>query len=241
MISIAIIEDKLQASDLLKLYLKQYIKSGAVPKEVDFSELTVEVFDSGSSFFTAFRRQCFDIIFLDIGLPDIDGMRIAEEIRKTDTKATLIFVTDMAQYAVKGYKVDALDYMVKPINYHSFSRVMERVVSRLERRGYDSVTVKMKDFVGRLALADIVYIEVVNHKLIYHLKNETVTGYGQLKEIGEILDKAGFIQISRYYLVNFHHVKSMKDFVLDLGITKLPVSARRRREVLLKVAEFFEA
>lgn len=233
MINIAIVEDHAPSAALLEQYINRY----ATEKNV--KDLHITVFGKGGQFLIASKTTYFDIMFFDIGLPDINGMRIAEEIRKSDANGIIIFVTDMAQFAVKGYKVDALDYIVKPVIYKNFVQVMQRAISRLDRSSELKLTIKTDGGMARLSVGDIRYVEVLNHKLIYHTGEGIVDCYGQLNDVEGTLTAAGFVQVSRFCLVNLRYIKSIEDCTVDVDGEKLQVSVRRRREVLERIAEFF--
>ncbi len=237
MIEIAIVEDSQPAQELILTYIERF--RAQIPPNKTGHELSGTVFDHGGQFLSACRANCFDILLLDINLPDIDGLRIAEEIRKSDKNIIIVFITDMAQYAVLGYKVDALDYIVKPVTYPNFKLVMERALARLERRTLGSVTVRTETGLLRLPVEEIVYVEVINHKLIYHTSKGEVDAYGQMRDLEPALKGLGFIRISRYFLVNLRFLKQIKDCTLDLGSAQLQISVRKRKEVLMRVAEFF--
>lgn len=239
MINIAIVEDEHAASALLKEYIERWLETDARGKGYDRRDMRIMQYYNGSTFLNASSMKFFDIVFMDIRLPDVDGMTISEELRKTDKNAVIVFVTDIAQFAMKGYKVDALDYVLKPVSYYNFSVVLDRAFERLEKSTDVCVTVRVDNRIARISAADIKYVEVMNHKLIYHTKYEDIVGYGQLKDVENALGKAEFIQCHRYYLVNLKYVKSMSNGMLDVDGTLLEVSVRKRKDVLAAVANYF--
>lgn len=109
MIRIAIVEDETVYKEQLIEYLKEF--------EQERSEtLKIDTFSDGDEIVENYQAQ-FDIILMDIQMNFMDGMSAAEEIRKIDSEVVIIFITNLAQYAIKGYEVDALDYILKPISY----------------------------------------------------------------------------------------------------------------------------
>ena len=110
---IAIVEDEQACADTLQKYLQQYGQ--------EFSqELDVTQYENGAVFLWEFRSQ-FDIILLDISMPVMDEMETARQIRKIDSDVVLLFVTSLSQYAIRGYEVNAMDYILKPVSYFAFS------------------------------------------------------------------------------------------------------------------------
>ena len=105
------------------------------------SQLDVTPFSDGAQVVEPYRPG-FDIIFLDIEMPTLGGMPTAERIRLLDPDVVLIFVTNMAQYAVRGYEVDALDFVLKPVNYYQFSTKLARALQRIQRRHGGQITLQ---------------------------------------------------------------------------------------------------
>ncbi len=126
MIKIAIVEDELAYAKQLQEFLLQY------EKEMGES-FHITTFSDGDEIVHKYKAD-FDIILMDVEMKFMDGMSAAEEIRKVDTEVVIIFITNMAQYAIKGYAVDALDYVLKPVSYFAFSQRLARAISRMKKR-----------------------------------------------------------------------------------------------------------
>ena len=127
MIRLALVED----DELYRSQLREYIdKYSAVSGE----KFTVTEFSDGDEIALGYKAV-YDIILMDIEMKFMDGMMAAEEIRKVDTEVIIIFITNSPQYAIKGYAVDALDYVLKPVSYYAFSQRLRRAVERGGRGG----------------------------------------------------------------------------------------------------------
>lgn len=153
----------------------------------------------------------YDLIFMDIGLPGINGMEAAQLLRSYDTQTPLIFVTDLAQYAVRGYQVDALDFIVKPVEYYDFALRLDRALRIARRERNDKVTIVTRDGMRVFRTSDLVFVDIMGHDLSYHLANgETVTLRGSLTKAAEQLPEESFVRISNSCLVNMGHIDAVK-------------------------------
>ena len=133
MIRVAIVEDDAEVQGVLQEYVRRYTRQYG-------TEFEVTVFADGVDILEDYRAV-YDIIFLDVEMKHLDGMTTAERIRQMDADVILIFITNMAQYAIRGYSVGALDYVLKPVPYFAFSQQLLKAVSRLEKRAKRYLTV----------------------------------------------------------------------------------------------------
>ena len=125
MIRVAIVEDDAEVQGVLQEYVRRYTRQYG-------TEFEVSVFADGVDILEDYRAV-YDIIFLDVEMKHLDGMTTAERIRQMDTEVILIFITNMAQYAIRGYSVGALDYVLKPVPYFAFSQqLLKAVAQRLQ-------------------------------------------------------------------------------------------------------------
>lgn len=123
---IAIVEDDQIANARLVDYLKKYQDESKI-------EMQVKSYPNSSLFLNGYNGN-FDIIFMDIELPDMNGLDAIKRIRERDSDVMVIFVTNMAQYAVKGYEVQAFDFIVKPVQYYSFEKKLTLAIKQLDKR-----------------------------------------------------------------------------------------------------------
>lgn len=203
MIKIAVVEDERMYVDQITEYLRRYEEEYA-------EELKVTVYRDGDGITAEYKAQ-FDIIFMDIQMKFVDGMTAAEEIRKMDSEVIIIFITNMSQYAIRGYEVNALDYVLKPVTYFAFSQKLGKAITRMKKRNAAHITVAVKGGIRRLEVADIYYVESQGHTLIYHTKEgEIITG-GTMKSAEEELIRLNFSRGNKCYLINLQHVEGIKD------------------------------
>lgn len=121
---------------------------------------------------------------MDIELPDGNGMEIARRLRKTNKRTLIIFVTNLAQYAVKGYEVRAFDFVVKPVSYYNFMLKFSAALDNLELNKDTEIWIKSKEGRVRLPASRIIYVEVLKHYLTYHTKDGDSTALGSIGGAG---------------------------------------------------------
>ncbi len=222
MIRIAIVDDDVQALEQLKHKLKKY------SKENDF-ELTVTAFTEGKTFLKTVAKERFDMVFLDIDLPEMNGIRIAKYLRKSELPIIIVFCTNLEQYAIEGYTVDALGYLLKPIKDYSLRLVMDKVRKSFATTSVSRIFVKTQNGQAQVLLEELVYIEVMRHNLYFHSvteegKEEIVRARGTMREISEQLKGAYFSRCSVSYLVNLKRVLSISGNTVDLPGSSLLIS-----------------
>ena len=233
MIRVAIIEDEdVPAQNLIK-YLGRF---------QDENDLQFEIarYSSGEEFLSAYKNQ-FDVVLMDIELPDRDGMSVCHDLRKLDADVIIIFVTNLAQYAVKGYEVDALDFVVKPVAYPVMALKIKRAVDRIKRfsrREGRKITVKDGDLTRSIEHADIKYIEILAHKIIFHTIHGNFKSYGTLKKLEGEFSDTDFIRCNSCYLVNLKYVTSVSGYSCVVGGEELQISQPRRKAFIRAINEY---
>lgn len=172
-------------------------------------------------------------------MPGLNGMEAAGEIRRTDDKVCIIFVTNMVQFAVKGYDVGAMSYMVKPIEYFAFSVQFKKAIAHTNlKNSQDYVYLHTKEFSKKIFLNDLYMIEVIDHSLTYHTKDGDYNGWGQISKAEDELISKHFFRCNKCYLVNLQHVHEVTGLTAKVGNKELLVSRRRKREFLQALNEY---
>lgn len=232
MIKIALVEDEEQHRLLLQRYLNQYSKETGTALQID-------TFGNGLSFLEKYGEG-YDIVFMDIAMPHMDGLETARKLRAIDGKVILIFVTSLAKYALKGYEVDAMDFLVKPIDYFHFYLRMDKAVRLSQTKEKVSLLLTTADGKVRVVLDDVEYVESQLHYLVYHTKKGNFRVRGSLRDLPETLQKLPFVRSANSFLVNLSFIEKVSgdDLVLTGGVT-LPISRSRKKEFLEALTIFY--
>ena len=230
MAKIAVVEDNDAVRAELCGFIAQYAQESG-------SQLDVTPFSDGAQVVEPYRPG-FDIIFLDIEMPTLGGMPTAERIRLLDPDVVLIFVTNMAQYAVRGYEVDALDFVLKPVNYYQFSTKLARALQRIQRRRGGLITLQTPGGAQQLDTDDILYLETRARLLHYHTADKVWSVRGSLLKSEKELAPYHFARCNQCYLVNLRHVKGVQDDLVQVGEERLEISRRQRAAFLAAVASY---
>ena len=172
--NIAIVEDEVEEAETLRSYFARYTQEYG-------TAFTVTHFLTAEAFLNRYR-PVYDLVLMDICLPKTSGMDAAALLRRVDQSVPLIFVTNMAQFAVKGYEVDAFDFVVKPVSYANFVLKIHRLLGKLAARREGEVLVTQSDHMIRLPASQIKYIEISGHRMVYHTTGGDVNAYGNLRE-----------------------------------------------------------
>ncbi|WP_316043936.1 LytTR family DNA-binding domain-containing protein [Ohessyouella blattaphilus] len=230
LIRIAIVEDEVKVQKQLGGYIKKYEEEREECFEVFFFKDGDEIVED--------YRGVYDIIFLDIQMKRMDGMSAAEKIREMDTEVIIIFITNMANYAIRGYAVDAMDFVLKPIHYFAFSEELKKALSRLALRKKNYLLIPVENGVVRLEAANVLYIESISRRLIVHGKKEEYTIKGTLKELEEKLKEQYFFRCNNCYLVNLAYVEEVTQNIVQVGDHQLQISRPRKKAFMNALADY---
>ncbi len=198
-------------------------------------DVLTDIFGSGNAFLQAFQKHPYDLVFLDIEMPEIDGISLARKLRELNRDVPIVFLTSHIEYALEGYEVNALRYLTKPIQSEKLHELLGYVMERMQEQR----TLWLKTDMGeeRVLVKDILYLEAQNQNILIRTAKWDYLVRYNLGEYEKELSEDGFFRIHRGYLVSLRHVKSLGKHELTLSnSTVLPVS--RTKEKSLKEALF---
>jgi DNA-binding LytR/AlgR family response regulator len=230
MYHIAIVEDEEIDRKLIISFIERY------QKETEKSFKVTE-FKNAINFLTEYS-PVFDIVFIDIQMPHMNGMEAAEKLREIDSAVPIVFITNMATYAVKGYSVNAVDFVVKPITYINFSVMLKKVL-RLVDNLDESIILKCTVGKVKLRIDEISYLDVFNHQTYYHTDNGEYIVWESLKEQEEKLPQDRFAKCNNYCLVNLKYVDGVTEGEVKIGDKIFPVSRSKKKEFTDKLLAFY--
>lgn len=230
MIKIAIVEDEEAQRTALKNYLEKY------GEEHGYS-FTIKTFSNAISFLDNYPAD-YAAVFMDIRMPYMNGMDAAHRLRELDKSVIIVFVTSLMQYAINGYEVNALDYIVKPITYGDFALKMARLVKRLPENGETRLIIPTSSGKVKLNPSEILWLESVGHHVVYHTAEGNYTRYSSLTAAEKELRGLGFFRCSSCYVVNLVYVKGVKGYTVTVGGDELQISQPRKKAFMLAWEEF---
>lgn len=230
MISIAIVEDDELEASILEEYIKKH-------GEENKKEFYISKYSDAINLLNNYK-PVYDIIFMDIEMPYLNGMEAAVKLRELDNVVTLIFVTNMANYAIKGYEVAAFDFIVKPVRYATFTMKFRKALARISANEEVNIVVSQRVGIVRLTSRKIIYIEVEGHRLTYHLSDGVVKGHGSLTDLEKQLQICNFLRCHASYLINTQYISHVQgDTVTMTNGDELRISRPRKKKVMIQLAQ----
>lgn len=229
MLRIGICDDQIDARDALRIQLEKVL--------IEESEEIVYEFSSGEGAVRWLRKHPgeIDLLFLDVEMEGINGMEAAEQIREFDRELMIVFVTGYSDYVFDGYRVGALDYMIKPAGTERLREVLKRVRNQLYEKREQSYTLKNTEGTFRFPAADISYFYSDKRKVSLVCWEKEYSFYGKLDEVEREL--GSFVRIHQRYLVNPEKVEHIGGDCVRLGERELPISRSLKEEATARLAK----
>lgn len=222
-INVAIIEDEEKERDITKEMLERFFKEENVPFELSF-------FSCGNDFFESNINE-YNFLLLDIILPGDNGVSIAKEAREKGWPYPLMFITKTIQFALDGYKVDALDYLLKPIVYDDFRLKLLKAVKIIENFKDKEIAIRTASGLVVIKESEIYYIEVNKHYLTFHTEKGEFVTRGSMNSISQEVSKR-FANSSNSFLINLDKIELIKQNEVVVNKENLPLSRSCKKEFL---------
>ena len=200
----------------------------------------ITVFTSSSELHEDLKKSVYDVVFLDVDMPEINGIELGKYINQKSPNTYIIFVTNYSQYAVEAFDCEAFHYLLKPIDEYKANRIINNLIQKYRERNKYHV-IKIKTETKRIPIKDIYYIEYCRRHVIYHLKDRVYETVGKFSDIYKELKEFGFYQIHQGYIVNMEKIIDFDKFSVILQDDKtVMMSTRKRSEVIMAYAKYIE-
>ena len=230
-IRIAVVDDEKIFADLISNRLHTFLKN----KNVLFG---IDIFTSGMSFLSACSSLSYDLVYLDIDMPEITGLDIAQKLRMKRSEIEVIFITNKDDLVYDTIRYTPFRFIRKSRFELEFEEAIEQYLSKREAQKalFFFSTEQGKRPINVVLVS---YIEVQSHKLTLHLPDETIFANGNLSDIEKKIQHLGFIRIHSSYLVNFRYIDLIdhKSVILD-DKTVLPLSRGRSESTKMALIQF---
>ncbi|WP_194610316.1 LytR/AlgR family response regulator transcription factor [Clostridium vitabionis] len=203
------------------------------------AEFSLDTYENGSALLEAYHAQ-YHLLCLDIDMPVMDGMTLAGKIREMDSHVLIMFITNLAQMAIRGYEVHAIDFVLKPINVYALTLKLRRILRYLQQRQDISLVLETADGMEKISSRDLYYVEVNGHYLSFHAKQGVFRVRKTMHDIEEELGQQSFYKCNKCYLVNLHYVNAINKDEVRIGTEWLKISRPRKRQFLQAIADYLE-
>lgn len=230
MYRIAVVEDEKFYADQIQEYLERYKKEYG-------AEFVTTVFGDGEDITDGYDGK-YDVIFMDIRMRFMDGMTAARKIRELDEKVVIIFVTNLIEYAPKGYEVGAMYYILKPINYYDFSQKLKRALQKVEKKDQVYAVIPTGEGVQKINISKIYYIESQSHNVLFKTAEGNISTRSSLKDLENTMGKYGFFRCGKGFMVNLRYVDGISGGNCIVREEKIPVSRSKKKEFMHELTNY---
>ncbi len=199
-------------------------------------DLQISTFHTGKDLLSYYTNHTIDVVFLDIEMPDMNGMDVARTFRdQGDHNISIVFVSNYPEFMQGSFEVMPTQYLCKPVKYDDIVKVMDRLI-RFYIDSHKTLMVVQKNDTDRIVyVQDIIYLKVVkgsSGEVMFVTKNETFLATGTMVEYEELLSDSFFASPYRGYLVNMAYIHYFKDNTITLTTGEvLPISRRRIKDI----------
>lgn len=203
-------------------------------------EIKTQVFTNAELFLSAHQKDPYDIVFLDIEMPEESGIELGMRLKEINRQTIIIFSTSYPQYAIEGYNCEAFQYLLKPVSKEKLETTLRCAIRKISIL-HQYHCVKTKFAVQQIPISEILFIEYCRKHIIYHTKNNLIETTGRFSDVNDELQKYGFYQIHQGYIVNLAKIKSIQGYSVILeDNSSVLVSVRKKSSVLLAYAKYLE-
>ncbi|MCI9377895.1 MAG: response regulator transcription factor [Eubacterium sp.] len=227
MLQIAICDDVVEQTLMLQAYIRDYC-------EKSHAEYKMHIFVSGEELVSEVER--FDIVFLDIEMPGLDGIETGREIRAKNCKCRIIMATVMVERMREAFFIEAFRFIVKPFERAEVEEALDACMRRVLGSSNISLFCDRIEYI--IHQSEIRYVVTYDSYCEYRVKDKVLRSEDSLKKLEQTLDRRLFFRINRKYIVNMAQVKRYKNGVLHLDDLEISVSRRRKKDFEQAFMEF---
>lgn len=195
-------------------------------------------FASSTEFSANINGHTYDVVFLDVDMPDKNGIELGKYINENSPNTFIVFVTNYSQYAVDAFDCEAFHYLLKPLNEYKANKVINSLIQKYKEKNKYHI-IKIKTETKRIPIKDIYYIEYCRRHVIYHLKDKEYETVGKFSDIYNELKEFGFYQIHQGYIVNMDKISDFDKYSVILQDDKtVMMSTRKRTDVIMAYTKY---
>ena len=227
---IAIVDDDEKIRNELSAFLTRY-------EETSGEQFLVSVFGFAELFLTNYKPD-YDIVFMDIDMPGMDGLAASRRLRELDERVVLLFITNLTQYAIQGYEVAATDFIVKPVSYERFRQKLTRALKFVPESKRPALLIRTEEATVTVDMDDVMYVEVQGHNVFYHTAKNEYRVRGSLKQAEQELNDPQFFACDKSCLVNLAYVEGVSGNTITVGGTELTVSRPKKKLFMNALAAY---
>ncbi len=232
MLSVAVCDDEMLDCCNMAKDIKEILEETGIP-------FIVRQFSSGRDLLNAIEN--FDIVFLDIVMCGINGMRTAQLLRDKAFDKILVFISASRDYVFQAYDVEAFQYLVKPVDHLKLERVLQRAVKKLENDSQEFMIIHQDRKKKKLYLREIYYFEIKGRIVSVHGVEGCFDYYEQMRVLEEELKGKGFFRCHKSFLVNLKYVDcyNRQEILLDTG-ERIVIAKRRYEAFCQEIMEYMK-
>jgi len=231
---VAICDDEKSQISIIEEYIENL--------DIEHSKLYIESFKDGESLCNYYLNNSnpFNIIFLDMEMPGINGIETAIKIRNMDSGVIIIFITSHSQYVYDCFDASPFRFLVKPVSFNDFSKIFNMALLKAKKED-NFLFISTKGLDIRLNFNDILYFESIKRQTSAHTKDSEYLFYSKISDLIENIRSEDFIFVHRSFIVNMNHIKMIlpDKIILENGI-EIPLSKKNKRQVREKHLKFIE-
>lgn len=199
----------------------------------------INIYTSSVELLNKFNNNfLYDVVFLDIDLPDINGIELGKRIRTVTQDTYIVFVTKYPQYAIEAYDCEAFHYLLKPLEPQKVKKVLKSLINSYQKN-HAEYHFRTKSGYINIPIKDLYYVECCKKHIIFHMKDRIIESPGKLSEVYSFLVNYDFCQVHQGYIVNMRKIINLNKLNIYLDNNEvIPISQRKKADVLSRYAEY---